>query len=222
MRTFKNIKLIGTSHIAIQSVKEVESIISKERPEIVALELDKKRFYVLMAKNPQKNLRMSSIGLKGYLFAKLGSWIQQKIGKATGILPGTEMKTAINLAKRTGAYIYLIDQDIEITLKKLSKEITWKEKLTFLREILLSPFSKKIKIDLRKVPDTKLINTIIQKVKKQYPSIYKILIEERNEIMAKNLYKIMSTNQDKRIIAVIGAGHLDEITNLLNNYDKKS
>ena len=222
METFKNIKLIGTSHIAIQSVREVKSMILKEKPEIIALELDKKRFYALTTPNPKKALKISSIGLKGYLFAKIGYWIQQKIGKAIGILPGTEMKTAIDLAKKTNSEIYLIDQDIEITLKKLSKEITWKEKLTFLKELFLSPFSKKIKIDLRKVPEKELIDTTIQKVKKQYPSIYKVLIGERNEIMAKNLYKIMSINQDKKIIAVIGAGHLDEITRLLEEYAKKN
>ena len=42
---YKNLIIIGTSHIAKQSLEEVQRTIEKEKPEIIALELDKKRLY---------------------------------------------------------------------------------------------------------------------------------------------------------------------------------
>ena len=52
-------------------------------------------------------------------------------------------------------------------------------------------------------------------VKKYYPSIYLTLIKERNEYMAKALYKLITINPDKTILAVVGAGHEEEIIRLV-------
>jgi len=72
-------------------------------------------------------------------------------------------------------------------------------------------FSKKhrIKIDLRKVPEKELINTILKQVKERYPNFYRVLVEDRNKYMAKKLFKLMR-NYNK-IVAVVGAGHEEEI-----------
>jgi len=45
MIKYKNLSIIGTSHIAKQSLDEVKDIIEHTKPYINALELDKKRFY---------------------------------------------------------------------------------------------------------------------------------------------------------------------------------
>ena len=126
------------------------------------------------------------------------------------------MRTAIKLAKKHKSTIALIDQDITITLKKLSKNITAKEKFTFVIDLIKGLFFKKhrIKIDLTKVPKKKIIKKMISKVKKSYPNVYKTLIKERNLILAKNLKKLMQ-DKDKKIIAIIGAGHEDEVLRLI-------
>ena len=73
MRVFENLIIIGTSHIAKESLLEVESVILRERPEVVALELDKARYYSLISKERRKaGLReLRVIGIKGFVFAKL-------------------------------------------------------------------------------------------------------------------------------------------------------
>ena len=134
MKIYKNLIIIGTSHVAIQSIQEVENIILNEKPELVALELDKPRFLALMEKKKEK-LRLRDIkyiGVKGYLFNLIGAWIEKKIGETVGVLPGSEMKKAVNTAIKVKADISLIDQNIKITLKKLSKRLTWKEKFRFI------------------------------------------------------------------------------------------
>ena len=222
---YKNLIIIGTSHIAKQSMKEVTSTVEKEKPDILALELDKKRFYALTheTKRKLKLSDISRIGVKGFLFNMMGAWIEKKLGKMVGVKPGSEMITAIRLAKKHKIRLALIDQDFEITLQRVSKELTWKERFNFLIDILKGIFFRKSelkklgikKLDLTKVPPKTLIKKMTKIMEKRYPGLYKVLVEERNKIMADNLKKIMQANPDKNIIAVLGAGHEDEIMELI-------
>jgi len=216
---YRNLTIIGTSHIARQSLEEVENAIEEGNPDIVAIELDKKRLYSLFKKTKSK-IRIYDVrrvGVKGFVFSLIGAWAEKKLGKLVGVAPGSEMKKAINLAKKHKMKIALIDQDIEITLKRFSKSLTWKEKWNFIVDIVKAVFlrEKAIEFDLTKVPDKKIIKKLIGKVKERYPNIYKVLIEERNVVMARNLKNIMEQNEDKKILAIIGAGHEEDIINLI-------
>jgi len=216
---YKNLTIIGTSHISPKSVKQVKDKIKELKPEIIAVELDKKRYYALTTKT-NKNISLAyikKIGLKGFLFALLGKWAEKKLGQVTGIAPGTEMLTAINLAKTTKTPLSFIDQDIDITLKKLSKAITWKEKFNFISDIFKAIILRKVEIDfdIRNVPEEKIIQKLIEKVKIRYPSIYKVLIQQRNVILSKNLFHLMLSN--KKILAIIGAGHQTEVIELIKD-----
>ncbi len=213
MQVFQNVILVGTSHIARQSLKDVEEVIVREKPEVVALELDKGRFYALVnkVKGRIRILDVRRIGFKGYLFAKAGEFVERKLGSKVGVSPGEDMLKAAEVASKNGCKIALIDQKIEITLKNFSKEITWKEKFRFFVDILKGIFSKKyrIKFDLNKVPEKDLINKMLLQVKDRYPNFYKVLVEDRNNFMAKKLVKLMKNYS--KIVAVVGAGHEEEI-----------
>lgn len=224
---YKNLTVIGTSHIAKQSLKEVESTIIKQKPDIIALELDQKRF-IALTQEKQRKLRLKDIkriGFKGLLFNLIGAWIEQKLGKLVGVKPGSEMIHAIKLAKKHKKNIALIDQDIEITLSRISSSLTWKEKFNFIVDIFKGIFFKKSelkklgidKIDLTKVPTQKVVDKIIKEVKKRYPNLYRVLIEERNQIMASNLHELMSLNPDKKILAIVGAGHEKDIIKIIKS-----
>ena len=215
----KNLIIIGTSHIAQQSIQDVKSAVLAYKPKVIAIELDQKRLHSLL--HPQKRrITLSDIrkvGFKGFLFNILAAWAEKKLGKLVSTPPGSEMKTAIALAKETNSLVALIDQDINITLRKLSKNITLKEKFRFIKDIILSIFIRKksITFDLTKVPDEAIIKKLTLRMKKEYPSVHKILIEERNLIMAKALYKIMNDYKEDNVVAVVGAGHEKDIANLI-------
>ena len=215
MMHFKNLTIIGTSHIAQESIDEVTRAIGTEKPEIVALELDLKRFHALL--NPQPKLKLRDIrmlGVKGWLLNLIGAWAEAKMGKLVGVKPGTEMKTAIMLAAKTKARIVLIDRDITITLKRLTTEITFREKLRFISDIFKALLFRKVpemNFDLRKVPSKELIDKLMKGVKTRYPNVYKVLVHERDIYMAKALNKLINTEKDKRIVAIVGAGHEESI-----------
>lgn len=221
MQSYKNLFLIGTSHIAIESINEVEKRIREIKPEVVALELDSARLNALMNKEKGrlKFRHISVIGFKGYAFAKFGEFAEKKLGSFVGVSPGDEMIKAVEIGKETKAKIALIDQKIEITLKNFSKEITWKEKFNFFIDIVKGFFSKKkIKINLSKVPDKEMINELLIVVKKRYPNFYKVLVTDRNKFMAKKLFILMK--EYKNVIGVVGAGHEDEIIEEIKKLEK--
>ena len=222
---YKNLYLIGTSHIAIQSINEVKSTILKFNPNVIALELDLLRFKSLLSTKKSK-LRLKDVGkfgVKGFLFNLIGAYIEKRLGKLVGIKPGSEMRTAINIAKENNIQVALIDQDITITLKNLNERISGKEKMRFIIDIIKGMFIKKtIKIDLTKVPSKTMINKLTNMVKKRYPSLYKVLIEDRDIYMAKALYKIMNTYPNDNIVAIVGAGHVDGILKNIKKFEDES
>ena len=217
---YGDLTIIGTSHIAKQSLDDVERAINVEKPDIIALELDRRRLYSLFKKPGRIRIYdIKKIGIKGFVFSLIGAWAGKKLGKMVGVMPGSEMKKAVKLAKKNKIKIALIDQDIEITLRKFSKSLTWKEKWNFFADVVKAVFSKKktIEFDLTKVPSKKVIKKLVGQVKKRFPNVYNVLIEERNHIMAENLRKIMEMHPDKKILAIVGAGHEDDILNLIKS-----
>jgi len=222
MIAYKNLKLIGTSHIAISSIKEVKQVIEEDKPDFVGLELDKGRLIGLMS-NKKRKIKLKDIiqlGLGGFLFAVFGQWVEEKLGKMVGTKPGGEMKQAVFSSAKVNAKLVMLDRDVRITIKRLMKGITFKEKMRFVWDLIKGFFGQGDvqKFDLRKVPAEKIIEDMIKQVKVRYPSVYRVLIEERNKIMAKRLHNIMVKFPEAKIIAVIGAGHSEGIIEEIKRY----
>ena len=185
------------------------------------MELDPRRLQGLFAKDrglPLGTIRL--VGIKGYVFLAVGRFIQQRIGKFVGVVPGSEMKAAVVAAKQSGAKIALIDQDIGITVRRLTSALSWKEKRTFIKSLFLGLIGKGPKIDLpsmdlSKVPPAKIIKEAMKYLQKDYPSVYRILVEERNEVMARNIAGILRHSPESRIVAVVGAGHEEGLVQIL-------
>ena len=224
MLKHQNLIIIGTSHIAESSMREIESAFQKENPGIVAVELDRNRLYALLS-NQKPNYSpalISRLGFKGYLFAVIGSFIQQKLGNIVGIKPGSDMLRAVVLARDNNKRIALIDRDVSVTLSRLSKAIKWKDKLNFVIDLFAAPFSKKMRINLKEVPQKELVKKLLSIMKKRYPGVYLVLVEERNKIMALKLRTLMENYPEQKIMAVLGAGHEEEILSLIKSKPSSS
>ncbi|MDD5650952.1 MAG: TraB/GumN family protein [Candidatus Nanoarchaeia archaeon] len=211
MQRYKNIVIIGTSHIAIESINEVERYIRSLNPEVIAIELDKRRLVSLFAKKRKLSIKdIKTLGIKGFLFNLIGASIEKKLGNLVGTAPGGEMRKAVELARELKIKIALVDQDINVTLNKLTKSITLKEKLNFFVDIIMGLFKKeKINFDLKKVPNKEIIKKLTTQFKKRYPNMYFVLVEDRNKYMAKNLYRLMLNYNV--VLAIVGAGHEEDL-----------
>ncbi|MBN1386703.1 TraB/GumN family protein [Candidatus Woesearchaeota archaeon] len=220
-----NLLIVGTSHIASQSVKEVNEAFEGFRPDIIAVELDPHRLYALTHKQKGFSFRDAmSVGFTGFLFSLIGGFIQKRLGRIVGMDPGSEMLEAVRIAKAKKVRFALIDQDIQITLARFSKSLTWREKFRIVGDIFSGIFFRKRQmskygldsIDLDKVPEQELIRKMISIIRKRYPNIYKVLIHERNRYMADRLSYILEHEPDRRVLAVVGAGHKDGMEKMLS------
>ncbi len=227
---YKNLIIVGTSHIAVESIRKVRAAVDSFSPEIIAIELDRRRLVGLLEKRKShlKPQDIFQLGVKAYAFAVVASYVQKKLGRLVGVAPGSEMLEAVNLAKKTKAQLALIDQDIAITLHNFSNAFTWREKWHFLIDVLKSILFKKREMqrlgltdfDLTKVPSRSVVTKLIRQVKDRYPSIYKVLIKDRNYVMARNLTALVQKSPEKHILAVVGAGHEDELLKLVRKIDE--
>ena len=195
------ITVIGTSHISPQSLREIQEKIDEIGPDCVAVELDANRLEAIRRGEKVSISAMKYIGFRGYLTAKIFSTVQQYLGKKTGVIPGEEMLTAVEAGKRAGAVVALIDQPIEVTMRRL-QGIPFVEKA----KLLLGIFKpKKVAFDISKVPEEKLVAELMGYMKKTAPTLYRVLVAERDLHMAKALNQLGL--QYDNIVAVVGIGH---------------
>lgn len=231
MLKYQNLTIVGTNHVSKDSITEIQDVM-KQGFSAVAIELDKKRLYALLhpsSDNGRFNLSMIfKVGFKGFLFAILGRMVQKNIGKKMNVEPGSDMLEAYMQAKKAECKIFLVDQEIDIVLKRISKEITFKEKMRFFKDLFYSflfpkKYAKKYNLEnfnFGKVPDSVVIEELLKVMKNDYPSVHKILVEDRNKLMAKRIYRLMNTQFS--VLAVVGAGHEQEIINILKELFSKN
>ncbi len=219
----KEIVLVGTAHISKKSVELVEKTIEEENPDIVGVELDKDRFQQLMSGKKWENMNIMDVVKTGktYLFLLniLLSNLQKQLGSKIGIKPGAEMLAAINKSKEQKKSLVLLDRDIRITLKRAFSAMKLREKIWLGSSILSGFFGKGEVVDEKKIEELKnedLINTLMKELGKQMPSVKKTLVDERDDYITEMIRK----SPGKKIVAIVGAGHLNGIAKNLEENKK--
>ncbi len=204
------ISIYGTSHISEEVVKNIQSIVEQEKPDLVAIELDELRLRALLGEKGLKKKRTPLF----FLLEK----VQKYFGKKVDVMPGREMLEAYYVANEKNIPVALIDQDINTTMMKV-RAISLKEKLKIMFAIIaiFLPIKSKttIEFDIRKVPSQKVIETALSELKKLLPGFYNVLITERNQVMARKL-KILEQEYNK-ILVFVGAGHVKELKELIKS-----
>ncbi|VVB88302.1 TraB family protein [uncultured archaeon] len=213
--------LVGTAHVSDKSVAEVNEVIEREKPDIVAVELDKGRFNALKGEEDNKEINIKEMLSGGqfyqFLLHMLLAYIQKKIGDDTGVKPGAEMLSAIEHAEKSGARVALIDRDIQVTLGRFWNKMSFFEKLKLFGSLAGATMGFGSKdIDIDTVTDEDVVSQLIGELRKMAPSAASVLLDERNAIMAKNL---LDVSKEGTVVAVIGAGHREGIQKYLDDPD---
>lgn len=214
-----SIIFVPTSHIAGESVNRVKKAIAKERPDCVAIELDAGRYHALsmqQSKNTLETVRL--LGVSTFALFWIMKKLQDYLGSRTGILPGSDMLAAVETAKANGITVALIDQPIGVTFYNV-KKLPVAEKMKLLRLLVMAvigiaaPLGKKEKIDLDRMLPGKLIKEAMAFLESELPGFYRILVSERNAVMAANLQEL--SYRFHKTVCVIGAAHKSGIKSLL-------
>ena len=225
MFTFHNLTILGTHHVSAESANAIKHTFATLAPKHICVELDKGRLQGLLShEKPKISARLiPRIGLFGFLFLLVGRYVQKKFGKIARLEPGVDMKTAVDLARTNGLRLGLIDRPIEQTLRRMSQQFTFKEKMRLTYDLTIGfIFGKKVKIDMKTVPDSDVLTQVLSAVKDRYPSFYNVLIDERDYYMAQRLWILHQKFPTENLLAVVGAGHEPGIKRYLELFAKQS
>ena len=220
----QEIRIIGTSHISRKSRAQVERVIRELRPQWVCVELDAKRLAGLRSgvrRQLPAGEMVRRVGVQGYLFSVFAGWAQRKLGAQVGMNPGEEMLAAVTAAREVGAKLALVDQDIEVTLRRL--RLTWRERLRLGWGLVKGLFGggEVLEFDLDTVPKKSVIVVLMGQTRDRYPSLYRVLVTERNAVMARRVARIARESAGN-VVVVLGAGHEDEVARLVQGLLRKT
>lgn len=209
----KEVILLGTAHVSKESARLVASVIEKEKPDTVCIELCESRYQSIRKKDRWQNMDIVKVIKEKKAFLLLSNLLlasfQKRIAEKLDVKPGEEMISAIETAEKVGAQIHLADRDIRITLSRTWRVMSLWDKLKILFQLILSAgeideISEK---DIEKMKQEDMLETLLADVKKSLPVLKNVLIDERDRYLA---HKI-KTAPGKRIVAVVGAGHVPGI-----------
>lgn len=218
----REIILLGTAHISQESISQVQESIRSERPDRVCVELDAGRLKALTEPDRWKSLDLKTIIRQGQLSTLVANLMlssyQKRMGQQTGVRPGQELLVAVETAEELGIPFDLVDREVKTTLKRAWRLTPWYRRFTLLGTLLGSLFdrSEVTEAQLREIKQQDTLSAMMEEFGKSFPELKQVVITERDHFLAGRILAA----QGKRVLAVIGAGHLAGIAKLLETGEK--
>ncbi len=220
----REVILVGTAHISQGSIDEVKKVIEEEKPDHVCVEIDASRYKSMTEGQNWENMKIDKVLKEGKGFLLLANLVltsfQRKMGKNLGTTPGEEMKAAIEVSKEAGIPFSFSDREIQVTLSRAWSKSSFWNKNKMLATMISSIFSKEelSEEEIEKLKEKSALQDMMEEMAKYLPSVKEVLIDERDQYLATNIFKA----EGRKVVAVIGAGHANGIVKWLNDiYENK-
>lgn len=213
--------IVGTAHISRQSADLVREVIEKEKPDTVCVELDDKRLKALSEKNRWENLDLRQViknkQLSTLMVNLVLSSYQKKLGEKLGVTPGTELLEAVQTANENKITVELCDREVRVTLRRAWHSMNLWQKSKFLSGGLAGLFEKQELTEekLAELRSKDVLSEMMDEIGKAMPVLKKIIIDERDQYIAQK----MKESSGKKIVSVVGAGHVNGIVKILESND---
>lgn len=214
----REIILVGTAHISKESMEEVDKTVRDTLPDCVAVELDEQRYESIKSPEAWKNLDIVKVlkEKRGFIMLAnlvLGSF-QRRMGADVGVKPGDEMRSALTVSEELGIPVEMVDRPIQTTLKRAwAKNSLW-GKLKLLSALFAAAFEKE-EISAEQIESLKSSNemdSMMDELAGYLPTVKEVLIDERDRYLASHIWNC----KGKKVLAVLGAGHLPGVEKFLN------
>jgi pheromone shutdown-related protein TraB len=213
--------LLGTAHVSRASVDAVKEMSGSGEFDAIAVELCPARHQALTKQQQWKDMDLYRIIREkkaGLVMANLalGAY-QRRIAEQFGIEPGAELKAAADAAVTHDISLQLIDRDLATTLKRSYRAVPWYKRMMLTTGLIMSTVSSD-EIDeeqIEKLKEGDILESTFTEFAEQSPELYEALIGERDRFMAARLRQENVDNAGKRILVVIGAGHLEGLAKYL-------
>lgn len=213
----REILLVGTAHISRESAELARRVIEEQRPDCVCVELDEQRYEALSKRTRWENLDLRELIRNRQLAPLLVNLVlasyQRKLGGALGVLPGTELLEATRAAEECGIPVRLCDRNVRTTLRRAWSATSMWKKAMLLSTLGVSLFEKP-EVDeeeLRRIRDRDVLNELMSELGEAMPALKTALIDERDDYLCEKI----RAAPGQRIVAVVGAGHVEGIRRAL-------
>ncbi len=214
----KQIILVGTAHVSKESARLVRQVIVQEKPDCVCVELDEKRFDSLTRRQRWESLNLKEIIRKKQLSTLFANLVlasyQKKLGDQLGVLPGTELLTAVKTAEETNIPVGLVDRDVRVTMRRAWHCTSFWKKSYLLTVLLFSLFDRTEVTEekLTEMRKSDMISELMQELGRELPEVKSVLIDERDTYLSEKIKEA----EGQIVVAVVGAGHVAGILEALN------
>jgi pheromone shutdown-related protein TraB len=219
----RQIILIGTAHVSQESIDEVNRAIREEKPCMVCVELDAGRYASMSQKENWEKLDMVKVFKEGKGFLLMANLVlsgfQRRMGLGLGVMPGEEMKTALDTARELGIPHNLCDREVQLTLRRAWARCGIWNKCKLLSSLLSSAFSteKMSPEEIERLKNRSELEGMMEELASYLPPVKETLIDERDRYLAAKIWASASNSPGgtetgvSRIVAVVGAGHMKGI-----------
>jgi len=223
--------LIGTAHVSRASADAVQTLASSGDFDAIAVELCPARYDALTAERNWTDLDLYKVlreGKAGLVMANLAlSAYQRRIAEQFGIEPGAEMRAAVTAAANQNLPLQLIDRDLATTLRRSYTSVPWYKRMYLMAGLALGMVSSD-EIDeesIERLKEGDILEATFTEFAEHSPELYESLIAERDRYMAARLRQenpdSAASGDPKRILVVIGAGHMEGITKQLQSTQER-
>ena len=212
----ENLRLVGTAHISSTSVALVRQQIEDWRPDLVAVELCESRKASLLDPEALENEDLLKILNDGkshmILLQSALAAEQRRMGVASGEKPGAELLAAIEAAEEADVPVELVDRDVVITLRRAWSKMGLREKWRVMDAFLWQEDDADEASVEELLEDSDMLSNLMEEAREVAPGAGSVLIDERDAFIAGRLQQIRGKG---KVLAVVGAGHLNGIVHQL-------
>ncbi len=220
--------LLGTAHVSRASVTQVRALLAPGDDgtasfDAVAVELCASRFESLS--DPDRLNRMDLFAVirqqRVYVVAAslaLAAY-QQRLADQFGIEPGAEQRAAVQLAHARGLPVLLVDRDIGVTLRRAAANLGWWKRLNLFAGLLAGMLSRDevSEEEIERLKQGDVLETTFAEFAQDRRDLFDPLITERDRYMAARLRQEIARGGHRRVLAVLGAGHIAGVAGALRD-----
>lgn len=216
---------MGTGHV-FQVRDTIRQAIHALRPDLVCVELDRGRLQALLHRQKVgKDPAAAPPGQAepgGFVHRRLQRF-QEGVASMYGADVGEEMLAAVQAGQEVGARVALIDPPAEDTVRRVLKELTWRERLRAAGLVswgaLTSPFRRgasskaSIEAEIRRYQEDPA--AALEELRVKFPTLHRIVIAERDALMARRIARLLPGT--RHCVAVVGDGHVQGLVAFLSD-----
>jgi pheromone shutdown protein TraB len=210
--------LVGVAHV-LDLDADLDRALGDFAPAAVAIELDADRATALLEREEArargedtKASRAAQRRGQPYLL-RIWANLQERLAGSLGDIPGAEMLKVTRIAKARGLPLFLIDDPLSSVAPRLLASLSRRERLKLFFSSFLALFipTRWVEKELEAYEEQR--GTYLEAMRQQYPTVTRVLLDERNVHMAERLRAL--AGKYPKVAAVVGDAHVSGIEQIL-------